>query len=160
MRRNTTQTAIAGEYYVLAELARRDAVASLTIHNTKGVDILVAPPNRRIAYKVEVKTARNRPGRARLWHATEPCFQWHMHKKHETQRDPNLIFAFVWLPDPPASPRFFLVPSRHVAQYVRWEHALWLKERNGKDSDWRIFRIPESKWPTYENKWTLLRIPE
>ena len=27
MRRNTTPTAIAGEYYVLAELARRDAFA-------------------------------------------------------------------------------------------------------------------------------------
>jgi hypothetical protein len=28
MRRNTTQTAIAGEYYVLAELARRDAICA------------------------------------------------------------------------------------------------------------------------------------
>ena len=59
-RKNTTQTGLAGEFLVLAELARRDAIASMTLGNSKGVDILVAPADRQVAYKVEVKTAPTR----------------------------------------------------------------------------------------------------
>ena len=162
MRRNTTQTCLAGEFLVLAELARRDAVASLTLRNSKGIDILVAPANKHVAYKVEVKTARNRLTHARLWHADEYCLTWRLSKKHETMNDPRLFFVLVHLPDPPERPRFFLARCREVAKYVRWEHAYWLKKSKGKDitdGDMRIFRIPQSLMPGYEDNWRLLDLP-
>ncbi len=71
--KSTTQTGLVGEYLVLAELARRDAIASMTLGNSKGVDILVAPADRHVAYKVEVKTARNQPTHAHTWHGEEFC---------------------------------------------------------------------------------------
>ena len=36
-----TQIGLAGEYYVLAQLSARGFIATLTLGNTKGVDILV-----------------------------------------------------------------------------------------------------------------------
>ena len=47
---------MAGEFYVLAQLTARGFNASLTLGNTKGVDILVMNENNNIGYKVEVKT--------------------------------------------------------------------------------------------------------
>jgi hypothetical protein len=38
---NISQKGLAGEYYVLAQLTARGINASLTLGNTKGVDILV-----------------------------------------------------------------------------------------------------------------------
>ncbi len=159
---STTQTGLAGEYLVLAELARRDAIASMTLANSKGVDILVAPAGKHVAYKVEVKTARNQRTHARIWLGDEYCLSWRLAKKHETMQDPRLFFVFVHLPDPPARPRFFLARSRDVAKYVRWEHAHWLKKNRGKDitdGDMRVFRIAESQMPRYEDNWRLLGLP-
>ena len=33
---------LAGEYYVLAQLAQRNMIGTMTLSNTKGIDILVA----------------------------------------------------------------------------------------------------------------------
>ena len=158
MRTNTTQTCIAGEYYVLAELARRDAIASMTLRNTKGVDILVAPLRRREAFKVEVKTATSPPSNAALFHEGGRCFHWRLSKKHETIKAPNLIYVFVWLPEAPTPPNFFVVKSSAVAKYVKWEHAHWLKTKGDtvKDSDMRLFRIPETDPEAFQDNWKLL----
>ena len=39
---DSTQIGLAGEFYVLAQLVQRGLMASLTLANAKGVDILVA----------------------------------------------------------------------------------------------------------------------
>ena len=60
--------------------------------------------------------------------------------------------------------RFFLLPSKVVAEYVRAQHQLWLKEENKthKDNPMRVFRIGSQgeryKIPTptaeqYEDNW-------
>ena len=38
---NKNQVGLAGEYYVLAQLSARGLIGTLTLGNTKGVDILV-----------------------------------------------------------------------------------------------------------------------
>mgnify|MGYP003393054714 CR=1 FL=1 len=38
--RNKVLTGVTGEYFVAAELSRRGYLASITLRNTKGVDIL------------------------------------------------------------------------------------------------------------------------
>ena len=81
--------------------------------------------------------------------------------KHETMEDGRLFFVFVHLPDPPERPRFFVVRSREVAKYVRWEHGHWLKVTRGKDvtdGDMRLFRIPARKYKKYEDNWRLLGV--
>jgi hypothetical protein len=55
-----TQTSLAGEFYVLAQLMQRGLVATLTLANTKGVDILVSNPELNRLFKIEVKNDRGR----------------------------------------------------------------------------------------------------
>jgi len=55
---NINQKGLAGEFYTLAQLTARGYNASLTLGNTKGVDILVMNEKNNIRYKVEVKTTQ------------------------------------------------------------------------------------------------------
>jgi hypothetical protein len=68
---DNTQIGLAGEFYVLAQLVQRGLVASLTLANTKGVDILVSNARLNQLFKIEVKTSdrghvRNRCSRTSL----------------------------------------------------------------------------------------------
>ena len=47
---NISQKGLAGEYYVLAQLTARGINASLTLGNTKGVDILVYNEEKKRGY--------------------------------------------------------------------------------------------------------------
>lgn len=49
-------TAIAGEYFVVAELARRGWVATLTAKNTPVIDVLAAKPEGGVHAQIQVKT--------------------------------------------------------------------------------------------------------
>jgi hypothetical protein len=64
---DSTQTGLAGEFYVLAQLMQHGLVATLTLGNTKGVDILVSNPDLNRLYKVEVKTGNRRPAREKFF---------------------------------------------------------------------------------------------
>src|SRR5439155_16411329 len=79
---DNTQIGLAGEFHVLAQLVQRGLVASLTLANTKGVDILVSNARLNQLFKIEVKTTNNGPHHESLF-ATEPCYGWPMSAKHE-----------------------------------------------------------------------------
>jgi len=54
-------------------------------------------------------------------------------------------------------PRFFIVPSRYVATYVREQHAYWLRTRQKPvDTAMRMFRIPASDPRGFEKNWVVL----
>ena len=62
-----------------------------------------------------------------------------MSKKHETMIDPSLFYCFVIIWVPTSSFKFYIVPSKVVARYVKAEHEHWLTEKrrerkNVKDS--------------------------
>ena len=51
-----------------------------------------------------------------------------MSKKHEKIKDEKLIYCFVYIEeDKDILPKFFIVPSKEVARYVKWQHNKWLK---------------------------------
>jgi hypothetical protein len=152
MNKNTI--GIAGEFYVLAQLAQRELVAALTLSNTKGIDILVSNASLNRLYRVEVKTTEGAPTRESLF-SEEPVFSWAMSEKHEAIDDPALFFCFVVLHDTETLPRFFIVPSSYVAQYVREQHQYWLRTRLTAvaDTTMRRFRIRTSDPLGFENNW-------
>src|SRR5439155_11308348 len=125
---DNTQIGLAGEFYVLAQLVQRGLVASLTLANTKGVDILVSNTTLNQLFKIEVKTTNSNPRRESLF-AQEPCYAWPMSSKHERLVDSNLFYCFVALRGFEQLPKFFIVPSLYVATYVREQHAYWLRTR-------------------------------
>jgi len=59
-------------------------------------------------------------------------YEWIMDKKHEDIVIPHLFYCFVLLRENKQLPRFFIVPSREVAEYVKWEHKHWLECRKRK----------------------------
>ncbi|MCC5453365.1 hypothetical protein LMJ53_16745 [Rheinheimera sp. UJ51] len=154
-----SQTGLAGEFYTLAQLTHRGLIATLTLGNTKGVDILVTNQEINSLFKVEVKTTVNKPRKEKLF-GHEEFFMWTMGKKHEEIRDSNLVYCFVCLQGANTLPRFFIVPSDDVADYVKWQHDHWLSTRVNlvKETAMRTFRISLSDPNGYENNWRLLGI--
>lgn len=53
-----TQAGVAGEYLVAAELSRRGYVASVTLRNTRGIDILASNRDATKSVGIQVKTCQ------------------------------------------------------------------------------------------------------
>ncbi|MFA5353628.1 MAG: hypothetical protein WC291_05320 [Thermodesulfovibrionales bacterium] len=156
-RMSTTQTGLAGEFYVLAQIAQRGLIGTLTLGNTKSVDIVVYNPDTSRFWRVEVKASRGAPKIERLFGAEE-CYSWQMSEKHESIVHDDLLYIFVWLNDPSVLPKFFVVPSVAVAEYVAWEHNHWLHsphKRPVKDMSLRRFRVPVSDPQRLSENWAL-----
>jgi len=144
-RPHTIQTGVSGEYFVAAVLSRRGYVASLTLRNTRGIDILASNADATKSVGIQVKTC----------HGTKP--DWMMNKKAEADLAQNLFYVFVCLPDS-GMPVFYVVPRAEVAKYVRDSHREWLATpgRGGRqhvDSDMRRFKDPAGTW---KDRWELL----
>ena len=154
-----TQIGLAGEFYVLAQLSHRGLVGTLTLGNTKSVDILVTNLDLDTLFKLEVKTTDQHPRNDKLF-GEGKFFGWTMSKKHEALVSSNLFYCFVALDTPSTMPRFFIVPSQDVAEYVRWQHIHWLSTRVNpvKETTMRRFRIPVSDPKAYENQWAVFEV--
>ena len=139
------QVGIAGEYFVAAELSRRGFVASLTLRNTRGIDILASNRDATKSVGIQVKTCRGqRPA-------------WMLNKKAEYDLAENLFYVFVCLPAD-STPSYYIVPRKILGRYVRDSHAHWLvtpgkKGQAHRDSDMRSFRDPQGM---YKDRWDSL----
>lgn len=145
IRLNKILTGIAGEYFVAAELSRRGCVASITLRNTRGIDILASNADATKSVGIQVKSKSG----------SSP--EWLLSQKAESDTAENLFYVFVRLNDL-AAPEYHVVPRAVVAKYVREGHKKWLATpgRNGKphrDNSMRVFADPENK---YRNRWDLL----
>lgn len=169
--------ALAGEFAVLSQLAIHGYDASMTLGNTKNIDILVFNPGKNKANQIEVKTnleKRNRPTDSKLFGKIETS--WQMHEKHERIFDSNLFYCFVHINRGRGDGakykfRFFIVPSGIVAKYVREEHQAWLRaDAAHRANVRRLFRIgcpnnrhisvPAPLAKDFEDKWELLDLPK
>jgi len=140
----TILTGIAGEYFVAAELWRRGYVASLTLRNTRGTDLLVSNRDATKSVGIQVKTNQG----------AKP--NWILSKKAGIDVATNLFYVFVALRgmDPP---QFYVVPREEVSKFVRDNHKKWLATpgrggRAHRDTDVRQFIAN----PGYLERWDLL----
>ena len=160
-----SQISLAGEFAVLSQLSLRGFDANLTLGNTKNVDILISDPKENKLYKCEAKTSyASKPSRSKLFGYT---LSWFMSEKHETINDPNLFYCFVSISEDFEKYRYFMVPSKVVAKYVKKQHEVWVKENPSVADDISIrqFRIGLEKRSRYsfntplaqdyENNWSL-----
>lgn len=137
---------VAGEYFVAAELTKRGHIASITLRNTKGVDILCSNSDASKSVAIQVKTNRSSPR------------SWVLNQKSEDYFADNLFYVFVNLNDNESAPDYFIVPSKEVANHTKVTHQEWLDTpgRNGvahKDNTLRKFIDPDEN---YRNRWDLL----
>lgn len=144
-RRSKILTGIAGEYFVAAELSRRGYVASLTLRNTRGIDILASNADATKSVGIQVKTKFGK----------KP--QWLLNRKAEKDTAENLFYVFVKINSSDA-PEYYIVPRAVVAKYVSERYRAWLAKpgRNGKphrENSMRVFRDRENE---YRDRWDLL----
>ncbi len=138
---------IAGVYSAAAELSKQGYIASMTLRNTKGIDIMVANEDATKTVGVQVKTNQ---GGSDWWLLTD---------KAEGYFANNLFYVFVNLNNG-EKPDFFVVPSKIVASYVKKYHKEWLatpgkKGQKHKDNPMRNFWDEKKE---YLNRWDLLRL--
>ena len=145
VRPNKILTGISGEYFVAAELSRQGYVASLTLRNTRGIDILASNTDATRSVGVQVKAnSGEKP-------------HWLLSQKAEVDIAENLFYVFVNLHGLGA-PEYYIVPRAEVAKQVRDSHKAWLAApgrdgSNRRDTKMRVYRDPDSK---YLNAWHLL----
>ena len=144
-RLSTGLSGVAGEYFVAAELSRRGYVASLTLRNTRGIDILASNSDATLSVGIQVKTNQG--------HGKE----WMLNQKIEQDVATNLVFVFVRLNDL-GTPEYYVAPRADVARFATTNHRKWLSTpgRNGqkhRDTNMRKFADPGNK---YLGRWELL----
>lgn len=139
-------TGVSGEYFVAAELSRRGYVASITLRNTKGIDIVATNSDASRSVGISVKTTRSRKK------------DWAVNEKAESYFSDTLFYVFVNLNALNELPSFHIVPSKHVATYTKNSHREWLETPNkkgGKHNDSSMRRFKDSS-NEFHNKWELL----
>ena len=139
---------VSGEYYVAAELSRRGFIASISLRNTRGMDILATNQAGTRSVTIQVKTSQKKGA------------NWLLNEKSESSASKTHFYVFVRLGGTEERAEFHIVPSRVVARHVRKSHQRWLSKpgKGGKphnDSNMRHFRDREGK---YLEKWNILRL--
>lgn len=139
---------VAGEYLVAGELSLRGYIASITLRNSRGIDIVASSSDGNKSVSIQVKT--NSDGGK----------SWILNKKSEEFVSKNHYYIFVALGQISERPAFHIVPSKIVAEYASSLHANWLKgkKRDGaerKDSTMRKFNDHENK---YLESWHLIKL--
>ncbi len=141
-------TGVSGEYFVAAELSRRGYIASITLRNTQGIDILASDRNAQHQVAVQVKTNQNNKR------------EWILNSKAEELISKSFFYIFVDFGKEDHPPEYFIVPSEKVAQNIRSSHRKFLSTpgKDGKlhkDSTMRKFEDFKGK---YLGKWELLNL--
>ncbi|MDY6904048.1 MAG: hypothetical protein SWH61_05115 [Thermodesulfobacteriota bacterium] len=144
----STLVGVAGEYLVAGELSLRGYLASMTLRNSRGIDIIASNSDGSKSISVQVKT-NSSGGKA-----------WMLNKKSEDFFSENHYYILVALKSISERPDFHIVPSKVVAEYVKRTHINWLrgKKRDGserKDSTLRKFRDVENE---YLEAWHLIKL--
>jgi hypothetical protein len=137
---------VAGEYFVAAELSRRGYIASISLRNTRGIDILATNADSSRAITIQCKT--NQQGK-KAWVLNEKCEEFH---------SANHFYVFVVLGDPDQRPFYHIVPSEALARFIKRDHRQWIATpgRNGQphvDNPVRRFIDPDD---AYLERWDLL----
>ena len=137
---------VSGEYFVAGELSRRGYIASITLRNTKGIDVLVSNVAATRQVGLQVKT--NHGDRK----------SWLLNKKAEDYFADNLFYVFVNLKNNTSRPDYYIVPSKVVAKHVKNGHVEWLQTPGKRveqhsDTPMRMFRDKNGK---YLERWELL----
>jgi len=137
---------IAGEYYVAAELSRRNFLAAITLRNTDGADILVSSLSGEKLFSIQVKCSQNKR-------------VWPLNQKVENEIAENKYFVFVELPfDKKKNPSYFIVKAKLLAEHVKNGHTRWLtvkgkKGQDHNDSPMRQFHYAHRNELTVYDNW-------
>ncbi|NCS94914.1 MAG: aspartate ammonia-lyase [Leptospira sp.] len=138
---------VTGEYYVAGELSHRGYISSITLRNTRGIDIIVSNKEGTKSATIQVKSTQNNMKNS-----------WILTQKSEDFFSENHFYIFVNLDEPGIRPKFFVVPSEVVAQYISTSHKNWLNKpgRNGQQHNDNQMRRFDDLEGQYLEAWSLI----
>ena len=144
MKLDNQAIASAGQYFVCAELSRRGAIASLTLGNTQGIDVLAASKDSKRSAFIQVKTT----GRT----------SWILGTRDTLPSDDNTFYIFVRLRGTEL-PEYYIVPAKVVAKTLIRRHKAFLRTpgRRGKPHKDTSIRIWHGE-PEYKDRWEILGV--
>lgn len=136
---------VAGEYLCAGELSRRGYIASITLRNSRGVDILATNEDASRSVAIQVKTSYN------------GSTNWVLGQKADEYYADNLFYIFVNL-NYGEAPDYYIVPSKTVADTVRKHYQEWLKipGRKGQKHNENSMRTFHDKEKQFFGQWDLL----
>lgn len=144
---SSQQIGISGEYFVAGELTRRGFIASITLRNSEGIDIICTTPDSSKSFSIQVKTSSyDKPS-------------WIMNIKAEGKYSDKFFYILVIIPNIDSIPKYYIVPSKEISHHILETHKKWLsgKKKNGddrKNTTMRKFNDFENK---FKDRWDLLK---
>ncbi len=140
---------VAGEYLVAGELSKRNIIASITLRNTKGMDILASNSDASKSVGIQVKTTIY----PRLKYPS-----WMLSEKAENYFSDTLFYVFVLLKDGKERPDFYIVPSKKVAEHTKCKHQEWIDKGKSKGIEYNPTTMRKFCDPDREflERWDLL----
>jgi hypothetical protein len=141
-----TLVGVAGEYFVATKLSIRGYLASVTLRNSRGIDIIASNSDASRLVSIQVKTSKKGSPR------------WVLTKKSESFVADDHYYVFVVLHAVGHHLDYYVVPGKDVAEYISTSHREWLagKKKDGsprKDSSMWVFRDDEG---VYREAWSSL----
>ncbi|MCL2444006.1 MAG: hypothetical protein FWD13_11170 [Treponema sp.] len=137
---------VTAEYLVAAELSKRGFIASMTIKNMPGIDIVVTDKTASKVFGIQVKAKQDLAQKK----------SWTLGKNDETRVSDNLFYVFVDLAvKKNRESGFYIFPSREVAQRIKKYHIKWLKNPKHNDNNIRTFILNDGEEP---HNWHILGI--
>ncbi len=91
-----------------------DGIASISLRNTRGIDILVTNQNASRSITIQCKTSQKKDK------------EWILNVKPENFFSENHFYVFVNLGDQYDRPAYHIVPSNIVAEHIQYYHHKWL----------------------------------
>jgi len=157
MTSNKNARGSSAQFFVAAELCRRDLVAVVTMGNTPNTDILCSNVEGTKFVHIQVKTFRPQDSTVAVG------------LKAEKNYGQNFIWVLAGIPPKDSTDEFvyYIVPSKDMAFNVAEQHSMWLAAsgRNGqphKDTTMRSIEIPpkiaRNGWSLeqYKNQWVTI----
>lgn len=142
---------VAGEYLVAGELSKKGIIASITLRNTKGMDILASNSDASKSVGIQVKTTiyprTNYPS-------------WILNEKAETYFSDTLFYIFVLLKQGDERPDFYIVPSKDVADHTKNTHQAWIDKGKEKGREYNTTSLRKFCDPDRQflERWDLLEL--
>lgn len=141
----------AGEYHVAAQLSQRGWLATITIKNSPGTDVLAQHVETGTLVAIQTKT-------------TEIASQgWILGSKDETPTDrADVWYVLVGMNGELARPDFYVLPRNHVSAHLYVGHQHWLRTtgRGGKPhQDNGMRNIYPAEVQAYKEDWVALLQP-
>lgn len=140
----------AGEYHVAAQLSQRGWLATITIKNAPGTDVLAQHEEAGALIAIQTKTTRG--GETFILGA-----------KDETPTDlTDSWYVLVSLQGLDARPVFYVMPRNQVAALCVVSHRNWLGKRGRGDKERRdssMRNIAQAEIQPYREQWDWLLMP-